>query len=78
MLESHGTLPTFALKNAITQIVYNINPPREFPPKENSNKTELTRLNCVHYLMHAVYPVLVQSTVYLDRDLNAHNGRCTK
>lgn len=74
MLESRDAPSAFALKNAITQIVYNTNPPREFPPKENSNKTELTRLNCVHYLMHAGYSVLVQSTVYLDRDLNAHNG----
>lgn len=74
MLESRDTPSAFALKNAITQIVYNTNPPREFPPKENSYKTELTCPNCVHYLMHAGYPVLVQSTVYLERDLNAHNG----
>lgn len=74
MLGSRGTPSAFALKNAVTQIVYNTIPPREFPPKENSNKTELTRLNCVHYLMHAGYPVLVQSTFYLDRDLNVHNG----
>lgn len=70
----NATTPTLALKNAITPIVYNVNPPREFPPKENTSKTELTRLNCVRYLMHAGCPVLVQSTVYLDRDLNTHNG----
>lgn len=54
--------------------MYNTSPPREFPPKENTNKTEPTRLNCVHYLMHAGYAALVQSKVYLDRDLNVHNG----
>lgn len=54
------------------------NNPREFPPKENSNKPELTCLNCAHYFMHTGCGELVQSTVYLDKDLNEHNGWCTQ
>lgn len=46
---------------------------RGFPPKENSNKTELTHLNCVHYFMHTACSELVLSKVYLNKDSNEHN-----
>lgn len=71
------------LENSITQITTMLkalqrmaqkNNHREFPPKENSNKTELTRLNCVHHFMHSGCSGLVQSEVYLNKDLNVHNG----
>ena len=70
-------------KNSITQITITLkalqriaqkNNHREFPPKENSNKTELTRPNCVHHFMHSGRSELVQSGVYLNKDLNVHNG----
>lgn len=56
---------------ALQRIVRQINP-REFPPEENSNKTELTCLNCVHYFMHIGYSELVQSTPHFE-DLNEDN-----
>lgn len=48
--------------------------PREFPSKENSDKTRLTCLNCVHYHMLTGCTELAWSTDYLDKDLNRHNG----
>lgn len=75
------------LENSITQfrvlckaLQKNIrqNSCRGFPPKENSNKTELTWLSCVHYFMHTGCAELVQSKVYLNKDLNEHNEWCVQ
>lgn len=77
ILESSITQLCYPLKcltqgKALQRIVQQNNR-RGFPPKENSNKTELTHLNCVHYFMHTGCSELVWPKVYLNKDLNEHH-----